>query len=230
MPAKLKSVAPTGSIAREAPRKVATKRVEPIVTRTQSERREESDARMIRAGMKLIAKNGVSGTTLADIGMAAGYSRGLPIYAFGTKDGFLVALLRSMEVWFEKHLHKQLEGKTGLEALRARIKTHFFSLRRDPIAIAALFSIFTESFFGNASLKVEVERFVGQWRRGFARHLEEAYRAGEISKIDFERHGAIYVSLVRGMSLEYLMNDRKLDIDGFEDTIMSFIDHSLGVA
>jgi len=185
---------------------------------------------MIRAGMKLIAKNGVAGTTLADVGIAAGYSRGLPVYAFGTKDHFLIALLRSMEVWFEKNLHKELSGKKGLEALRARIGMHFYSLRRDPIAIAALFSIFSESFYGNESLRVEVERFVGQWRRGFARHLEEAHSAGEIAKVDFEKTATVYLALVRGANLEYLMGNRKLDVDEFEEAVFSFIDHSLAVA
>jgi AcrR family transcriptional regulator len=185
---------------------------------------------MIRAGTKLIAKNGVAGTTLADIGVAAGYSRGLPVYAFGTKDKFVIALLKSMQVVFEERLHENVQGLTGLKALRARVKTHFFSLRRDPIAIAALFSIFSESFFGNETLKAEVEHFIGQWRRGFARHLEEAWKAGEIRKVDFEKHGAIYVALVRGVSMEYLMSNRKLDIDSLESTILDFIEHSLSAA
>jgi AcrR family transcriptional regulator len=185
---------------------------------------------MIRAGMALIAKNGVVGTTLADVGVAAGYSRGLPVYAFGTKDRFLIAILKSMQNWFDQHLHERLAGKTGLEALRARLETHFFSLKRDPIAIACLFSIFSESFFGNEVLRVEVEHFVGQWRRGFARHLEEAFKAGEIPKVDAEKHSAIYVALVRGLSLEYLMGGRKVEIDDFKDAILGFIDHSLGVA
>jgi AcrR family transcriptional regulator len=231
MAAKSKTLALRASTtATVSPRKTLAKSPEPPASRTQVERREESDARMIRAGIKLIAKNGVAGTTLADIGVTAGYSRGLPVYAFGTKDKFLIALLKSMEVWFEKHLRGQLAGKKGLEAVRARLKTHLFSLKRDPVAIAALYSLFSESFFGNESLRIEVERFVGQWRRGFARHLEEAYKAGEIDRIDFEKHGAIYVALVRGVSLEYLMGNRKLDIDEFESAILNFVDHSLGVA
>ena len=46
--------------------------------RTQAERRAESDSRMLRAATQLIAKHGSAGVSLAKIGVAAGYSRGLP--------------------------------------------------------------------------------------------------------------------------------------------------------
>ena len=45
----------------------------------QSERRLESDTRMLRASIHLIAHKGVGQATLAAIGVAAGYSSGLPI-------------------------------------------------------------------------------------------------------------------------------------------------------
>ncbi|MGE0761245.1 MAG: TetR/AcrR family transcriptional regulator [Pirellulaceae bacterium] len=177
--------------------------------------------------MKLFAKHGVSGTTLAEIGMAAGYSRGLPIYAFGSKDKFLIAMLRSMEVWFEQLAHEQLGGKTGLEAFRTRLKTHFIGLRKDPVAVAALFSIFSHSFFGDAALKVEVDHVVEQWRRGFSRHLKEAYQAGQIKKVDFDKHAAICVALIRGVNMEYLLSGSKLDLDSLRNSILDFFDHSL---
>jgi AcrR family transcriptional regulator len=198
-----------------------------LAPRTQAERREESVARMLRAGMKLFAKGGVAGTTLADIGLAAGYSRGLPVYAFGSKDKFLIAMLRSMEVWFEQLAHDQLMGKTGLAAFRSRLDTHFIGLRKDPVAIAALFSIFSSSFFGDGALKAEVDRLVEQWRRGFSRHLKEAYHAGEIKKVDFDKHAALCVLLVRGVNMEYLMSDSKLDLDSLQNSILDFFEHSL---
>ena len=64
----------------------------------QAERRGESDRRMMRAAARLIACKGVAGTSLAEVGVAAGYSRGLPVERYGTKLGLVRALLAATEM------------------------------------------------------------------------------------------------------------------------------------
>ena len=53
--------------------------------RTQEERREEAERRILEAATRIIGKTGVETFTLADVGEAAGYSRGLPAHYFKTK-------------------------------------------------------------------------------------------------------------------------------------------------
>ena len=55
------------------------------VVRTQKERRAASEAALLDAAEELFAEQGVAGTTLAEIGLRAGYSRGLGAFSFGTK-------------------------------------------------------------------------------------------------------------------------------------------------
>src|SRR6202171_6698553 len=90
----------------------------------QRERRRASDTRMLRAAMQIIASKGAAGATLAEIGVAAGFSRGLPAERFGTKVALLNALIDFMEGWFQERVRQAVAGKTGMAALSARIDAH----------------------------------------------------------------------------------------------------------
>ena len=56
------------------------------------DRRDEAEARLLTTARRLIARLGWAGTTLADAGEAAGYSRGLAGHYFGSKAGLLRAI------------------------------------------------------------------------------------------------------------------------------------------
>src|SRR5215470_6241086 len=111
----------------------------------QDERRRASDARMLRAAMNIIAQKGAAGASLAEIGVAAGFSRGLPAERFGTKLALLNALMDFMEHWFAERVRAATRGRTGLDAVRARIDAHIDSACASPVATAALYSLFVES-------------------------------------------------------------------------------------
>src|ERR1700716_755894 len=54
---------------------------------------ERSQAAILTAAERLFAEHGFEGTSLGDIGAAAGLSRGTPSYFFGPKRGLSVAVL-----------------------------------------------------------------------------------------------------------------------------------------
>jgi AcrR family transcriptional regulator len=60
--------------------------------RTQAERREQAERRLLDAALAVVARRGSVRMTLAEVGEAAGYSRGLPAHRFGSKAGLLRAL------------------------------------------------------------------------------------------------------------------------------------------
>jgi AcrR family transcriptional regulator len=60
--------------------------------RSQAGRRDEAEQRLLAAAVRLVAEQGLERITLADVGAAAGYSRGLPAHYFGSKAGLVVAL------------------------------------------------------------------------------------------------------------------------------------------
>lgn len=53
--------------------------------RTQAQRRAESRVRLIQAAIRLLGSHGYAGTSLVEIGKAAGLSRGLVSHHFGSR-------------------------------------------------------------------------------------------------------------------------------------------------
>jgi AcrR family transcriptional regulator len=181
--------------------------------RSQAERRGQSDRRMLRAAERLIARRGVAGTSLADVGVAAGYSRGLPVERFGSKVGMIKAVLAAMDGWFQAYLARLLAGKTGLAALELRIDAHLGSAERSASATAALYSIYLESLFIMPELQDDVARFTRQWRDGIAGDLREAQRRGEVARdVDCDAEGAFLLAAMRGLMVQYLMDRSAADL------------------
>ena len=90
---------------------------------TQAERTELSDQRMFDATVDLLLEFGPQGTSLKNVGVKAGYSRGLANHRFGSKDNlFDFTVRRTGELWLSKLTHAT-QGKTGLLAIR----TSYFS-------------------------------------------------------------------------------------------------------
>ena len=63
---------------------------------TQAERTALSDTRMVETAIDLIVQHGIEGMTLKEVGEAAGYSRGLAGYRFGSKEGLMNHVIRTI--------------------------------------------------------------------------------------------------------------------------------------
>src|SRR5580693_854740 len=68
--------------------------------RTQQERSSQAEKALMDAATELFARRGVDQTSLADVGEAAGYSRGLVNHHFGTKATLVERLARRAQTDF----------------------------------------------------------------------------------------------------------------------------------
>ena len=100
---------------------------------TQAERTALSDRRMFEAAIELINEFGTRKMTLKEIGERAGYSRGLASYRFGSKDGLLRELFVRFDKRWKEHLGERLQGKRGIEAIRAGIHAQRDFHRPQPV-------------------------------------------------------------------------------------------------
>lgn len=181
---------------------------------------------MLRAAARLFAERGVSGTSLADVGIAAGYSRGLPVERFGSKLGLITALLDSMDAWFQSHTARRLGGATGMQAVRLRMEAHLGSVERDIISTAALYSIYTESLFAMSELQPHVAAVTGRWRDGLATNLREARRAGEIGRrVDCAAEARFLLSAMRGLVIQYLLDRSARDFARAKTILLSRLEY-----
>jgi len=175
---------------------------------------------MLRAATRLFARQGVSGTSLAEVGLAAGYSRGLPVDRYGSKRGLIEALLESMAAWFEARVADTASGNRGIEAVLGRIEAHVDGARKSPLATAALYAIYLESLAATPALRPKVGALLERWRGELAAGLRQARASGEIGgDIDCEQHAAIILGALRGLIIEHLMADAKTDLGAIRDAV-----------
>jgi AcrR family transcriptional regulator len=203
----------------------------PAGGRTQAERRRSSDRRMIKAAMQLIAEKGVAGTSLAEIGIAAGYSRGLPAERFGTKLGLMEAVIDSMEAWFARHAPMAVGDSRGLAAVLARADAHVEGALRSPVATTVLYSLSLDSIQVFPELRRRAVALNDSFREGFAFHLREARQAREIpASVDCDVAAALIVSLLRGIFMQWLTDRGHTDLAAVRPQLLMFITHALAGA
>lgn len=199
--------------------------------RSQADRRSESDRRMMRAAARLIARNGVAGTSLAEVGIAAGYSRGLPVDRYGTKVGLVLALLKATETWFGDHLARTLGGRTGLAAIEWRIAAHLASVDRSDSATAALHAIYTASQSVMPELRKPVAAFTHRWRAELVAHMREGQKSGEIrADIDPAAEARFVLAAMRGLMMQYLMDGSDRDLAQAKAILLAHCRDRLGTA
>jgi AcrR family transcriptional regulator len=106
--------------------------------RSQAERREEAESGLLRVATKLIAQRGYDGFTLADLGAAAGYSRGLPAHYFGKKDELLSRVADFIVGNYKTSVARMPFQEPGLPRLEALIRHHGRAQGRTTRAFAIL--------------------------------------------------------------------------------------------
>ncbi|HQP20056.1 MAG TPA: helix-turn-helix domain-containing protein, partial [Phenylobacterium sp.] len=86
------------------------------IRRSQAERRDESERRLIEAAAGLVVEQGIGAATFANIGERAGYSRGLVTQRFGSKQGLIEAMIERLQLRIGALLEDRgVEGMSGLD-------------------------------------------------------------------------------------------------------------------
>jgi AcrR family transcriptional regulator len=112
---------------------------------TQPERSALSDARMVDAAVALICERGAGATTLKDVGLRAGYSRGLASYRFGSKAGLWSFLIKTIgEEWLAE-LQAAVGGTSGVDTVHAAVDAHCRFLLDSSERIRAFYILWFES-------------------------------------------------------------------------------------
>lgn len=197
--------------------------------RTQEDRREESDRRILRAATRLIARNGSAGTSMAEIGLAAGYSRGLPSERFGTKESLLRSVVANVDDAFQERLAGELGDKTGLAAVEARIGAHLDGAMKGAHGVRALYLLYMESLTVAPELHETIAQMGRDNRDGLANHLREAQRMGEIDRdIDPDTYAMVILGAIRGVITQWVIEPRAVDLLEAKAVLAAMVRRSIG--
>jgi AcrR family transcriptional regulator len=189
--------------------------------RTQAERTATASRRMIRAAIRLIARQGYTRTTLAQVGREAGYTGGLVSHHFGSKEGLLRALVeRAAGRFYQDQLLAATRGKSGLDALCASMDTYLDELVVREEYMRALYVLMGESLGPVA----EINEVFAELNRGFRRSarawIREGMDAGEIrADLDPDAEAAVFVGMLRGVATQWMADPRCFDLDAVRESL-----------
>jgi AcrR family transcriptional regulator len=178
------------------------------VTRTQPERQAVSDAAMAAAAVSLICERGAAATTLKDVGVRAGYSRGLAGYRFGTKAGLWAFLVHTIgEEWLAE-LRRAAAGTTGLQTLHAALDAHCAILIESPDRFRAFYTLWFDSVGPDPALRDQIARIHQRRRHDVERWIGDGIAAGTV-RADSDVRGVAeqFVSQIVGIVYAWLVDD-----------------------
>ena len=171
------------------------------------QRREESDRRMLRAATALIGQKGTAGANLAQIGIDAGYSRGLPVQRFGTKLNLLEAVLDAIQDRFMRHVETEVGDKRGCAALSARIRLQLEAVRDMPDSAVALYQLIVDSTGSIPELKPRITDLHRAYRDNIRLYMQQAADMGELRDgVDIDQSVRAISGIISGMSIQAIVD------------------------
>lgn len=189
--------------------------------RTQTERKEEAEVRMLSAAERIIALRGVERLTLADVGQEAGYSRGLPTHHFGTRQALLRAVTRSIQTKFLEQLEVAAGDKKGINALDALIRYYFG--REDPawISTRVALAMLISSMQAGSDINDLMSLYNKNWNQLIEGHIQYGIANGEIKKnVDVPSYASLIYGAMRGVMLQYLVDQKQVDLQKVCDSMI----------
>ena len=125
---------------------------------TQAERTDISDKKMFDTAVELINQHGPAATSLSDVGVLAGYSRGLASNRFGCKDNlFNFVVLRVGEIWLEQ-LKNATGNQTGFAAIEKAVDQHYQFCVDAPAHLRAFYTLWFESVNAKSELSGTIQK------------------------------------------------------------------------
>lgn len=195
--------------------------------RSQSERRDEAEQRLLAAAVRLVAEQGLERVTLADVGEAAGYSRGLPAHYFGSKAGLTVALARHLIDGFGRALDRTERHARGLARLLGATAFYLDSAIKEPTGARALSVILGEGF-ANPLISAHIGALNARCVKGFECNLRAAAAGGEIRPdVDPRAQAVLILAALRGAVSQWLLAPDAIDLAAVRDEFVASLKRSL---
>lgn len=177
----------------------------PPKRRTQTERKQDAEQRLLDSAVELIGRKGVSGLTLSEVGEMAGYSRGLVSHHYGSREAFIRVVAQSLRQRFID-AEQQTHPAPGFEALIANVELYLSG--SSPIS-RAVNVMLTEAIVGGGSLLDDMRSFTATSRKYFAHQIRAGIERGEMRKdLDPEAQAVMILGMLRGVAAQALLDDK----------------------
>ncbi len=195
--------------------------------RTQEQRSDESEQRLLIAAATLIEREGFAAVTFDRVGALAGYSRGLAAHKFGSKDGLVRAVIGFVTARVQQQVDARLAGYADpVDRLLNWTDVMLAEVAADPL-LRAYFVMMAAAVGNRAEIRTEFLAAHEGVRAELRSMIEEGQRAGSIAaQVDADALALAIGSLHLGISVELLL-DPDLDMDALRRSVRESISRML---
>lgn len=173
----------------------------------QAERSELSEKRMVETAVDIMLQRGISGLRLTDVGLQAGYSRGLAAMRFGTTGGLLRRVAEHLGRQWRELLNKTVAGKTGLAAIYGAIDAQELYFAPPVSRVRVQYLILFHSIDPGVAERLNASRLMAAQRRDVAHWLREEIKCGQVNdSADPEAEAASIVGSMAGIIFHSLID------------------------
>lgn len=206
-----------------------TKNASPPVARTQAARREAAEQRLLDAAIRLISERGIKGTTLGDVGEAAGYSSGLTAHHYKTKSGLLTAVTAEIHRRFRQALASADMPEAGLPRLLATVDVYLAV--KDVSSARALALIQKEALTQQSEYRGILRKFNRASVDGIVAQIQAGIERGEIRRdVNALAEASLMLAAMRGSRAQWLQLGDKVDLAKVAKELKDHLKRSLAAS
>jgi AcrR family transcriptional regulator len=195
---------------------------------TQAERTEISDRKMFDTAVALVNEKGPAATSLSEVGVLAGYSRGLASHRFGCKENlFNFVVLRVGDIWLEQ-LKNATGNRSGFAAIEKAVDQHYQFCVEAPAHLRAFYTLWFESVNAKSELSDTIQKIHQRRFQDVVNWVLNDGDASEAHKRDADIIAAQFSATVIGIVYYWLANPEKTKEtkrlhDGLKHTMMRLL-------
>jgi len=209
------------------PAEIAATEGQDAARRTHAERRDEAERRLLAAAVGIVSDRGVEGMTLAEVGEAAGYSRGLPAHYFGRKNDLVAAVASHIADGFANRLAQTSTKQPGMESLLHSVRAYFNGGLHAPASTRALLIALAEALTEPA-LSGAMSDVTRRSARRLAAMLRHGIERGEIRRnIDPHAQAVMILGTLRTMIAQWTIDPERIDLTALRDRYVASLQQSL---
>lgn len=191
--------------------------------RTQAERRAETTRRVLEAAASLVAAHGSRAVSLAAVGEAAGYSRGIVNHHFGTKTRLLEELIR-----YTQQFDLPADAPTGLGRLTQFVEAYLGGMHERSPRSEAFLRMWTESAGFEPSLAALFAERDASFRDHLAQQVRSGREDGSIGRsVDPDLTAVAIIGLLRGTAMMVFSTARDVPVAQLSAEVARSVERSL---
>lgn len=193
------------------------------VRRTQANRRAETRRRVLDAATSLVAAHGSRAVSLAAVGEAAGYSRGIVNHHFGSKARLLEELIK-----YTQQFDVATDAPTGLGRLTEFVEAYLGGMHDRSPRSEAFLRMWSESAGAEPSLAQLFTERDSTFRSFLAQHVRDGLSDGSIEAgVDPDLAAVAIIGLLRGTAMMVYSTARELSVAELSAHVAHGVERSL---